>query len=111
MNTTSGGSLTVDYPGHPPEPEEDQEAHRGVKSIFTGCIHNIQDEGHNHYQPVKHLKLVMEELQLVSKELPSQLHHEEGEKSQTQVVEHLVKRERTEELLKEVWGHRFFWAV
>lgn len=110
MNTTSGGSLTVDYPGHPPEPEEDQEAH-AIKGIFTGDIHNVQDEGHNHHQPVKHLKLVMEELQLVSKELPSQLHHEEGEKSQTQVVEHLVKRERTEELLKEVWGHRFFWAV
>lgn len=53
---------------------------------------NVQDEGHHHHQTIKYLKLVVEKLQAVSKELPSQLHHEECEKSQAQVMKHLQQQ-------------------
>lgn len=50
---------------------------------------NVQDKGHHHHQSVKHLKLVLEELQAKRIQLPNQLHHEESEQGQAEVVKHL----------------------
>lgn len=50
---------------------------------------NIQHKGHHHHKTIKHFKRVLEELKAVGKQLPSQLHHEEGKNSQAQVVKHL----------------------
>lgn len=70
--------LTIDNPGYPPQPEQDQQAH-AIESILSGDVHNVQDEGNHHHNPIKHFKLVLEEVQAVGKDLPCQLHHEEGE--------------------------------
>lgn len=82
--------LTVDNPGHPPESQQDEETHP-IKGVFMEDEHNVQHEGGHHHQSIKHLKLVLKELQAVSIQLPGQLHHEECEERQAQVVKHLQK--------------------
>lgn len=52
---------------------------------------NVQHEGNYHHQTIKHLKLVVKELQAESVQFTSQLQHEEREESQAQVVKHLQK--------------------
>lgn len=79
---------TVYDPGHPPQPQQDQKTH-AIKGVLTGNVNNVQDEGHHHHNPIKHLKLVLEKLQLVGVQLHEQLHHEEGQEGQAEVVEHL----------------------
>lgn len=80
--------LTIDDSSHPPESQQDKETHP-IKGILMEDEHNVQDKGNHHHGSIKHLKLVMKELNAVSVELTNQLHHEEWEKSQAQVVEHL----------------------
>jgi len=80
--------LTVNNPGHPPESQQDEETHP-IKGIFMEDEDNVQQEGHHHHHTIKHLKLVLKELHLVSKQLPKQFHHKEGEKCQAQVVKYL----------------------
>lgn len=90
--TTRGAGLTVDNPGHPPQPEQDEEAN-AIKRVLLGNVDDIQHERHDDHHPVKHLKLVVEELASVGVDLSCQLHHEEGEQSQAQVMEHLCGSE------------------
>lgn len=81
-------SHTINDPGHPPQPEQDEQAH-AVKGIFVGDVHDIQDEGHDYNDPIEHLKLVVEKLEPKRVQLKTQLHHEEGEQRQAEVVKHL----------------------
>lgn len=80
--------LTVDDPGHPPQSQQDKETHP-IEGVLVENEDNVQHEGHHHHQTIKHFKHVMEELQAVSKQLPCQLHHEEREKRQAEVMKHL----------------------
>lgn len=84
---------TINDPGHSPQPEQDDQAHT-IKGIFFGDVHDIQDERHDHNNPIKHLELVVEKLQLKSVQLKAQLHHEEGEQRQAEVVKHLQNDKR-----------------
>lgn len=79
---------TINDPGHPPQPEQDEQA-CGVKGVFLWDVHNIQDEGHNHDDCIKHLKLVVEKLEPIRVQLKAQLHHEEGKQRQAEVMKHL----------------------
>lgn len=83
-----GVSLTVDDSGHPPESQQDEETHC-IKRVFVKDEDDVHDEGHHHHQAVKHLKLVMQKLQAVREDLPSQLHHEEREQREAEVMKHL----------------------
>lgn len=89
----TGVQLTVDYPGHSPKPQQDEETHP-IKGIYVEDEDNVQDEGHQYHQSIEHLKLVLKKLQAKCIQLPYQLHHEEGEKGQAQVVEHLLKTKK-----------------
>lgn len=80
--------LTVDDSGHPPESQQDEETHP-IEGVLMEDEDDVQHEGNDHHQTVKHLKLVVKELQAVSKQLTGQLHHEEREEGQAQVVKHL----------------------
>lgn len=80
--------LTVNDPGYSPESQQDEETH-SIKDVFEEDDDDVQDKGHQHHQSVKHLKLVLEELQAKREQLRNQLHHEEGEQGQAQVVKHL----------------------
>lgn len=83
-----GVLLTINNSGHPPEPQQDEETYP-IKSILVEDENNVQHKGNDHHQTVEHLKLVLEKLQVVSKQLTSQLYHEESKKSQAQVVKDL----------------------
>lgn len=82
--------LTIDNSGHSPESKQNEETYP-IKGVLVEDEDNVQHKRNNHYQTIKHLKLVMKELQAVSKQLTSQLYHEECKKSQAQVVKHLQK--------------------
>lgn len=71
-------SHTINDPGHPPQSEQNEQAH-AIKGVFFGDVHDIQDKGHDHDDPIKHLKLVVEKLEPKGVQLEAQLHHEEGE--------------------------------
>lgn len=86
-------SLTVNDSGHPPETKQNQEAH-AVEGVLAEDEDDVQHKGQHHHYAVKHLKPVLEELQAVRKQLTDQLHHEERQKCQAQVVEHLEKHLR-----------------
>lgn len=80
--------LTVDNSGHPPESQQDEKTN-AVKGILMEDENNVQHKGNDDHQTIKHLKLVLKKLQAVSKQLTSQLHHKECEKSQAQIVKYL----------------------
>ncbi len=82
--------LTINDSGHPPESQQDEETHP-IKGVLMEDEDNVQHEGNHNHETIKHLKLVLKKLQAVSKKLTSQLHHEECENSQAQVVKHLQK--------------------
>lgn len=83
-------SLTIDDSGHPPETQQDQES-KAVEGVFVEDEDNVQHKGNHHDKTVKHLKFVIEELPAIGVELPHELHHEKGKKSQAQVVENLQR--------------------
>lgn len=68
---------TVDDPGHPPEPQEDQEPH-GLKLVLPEDEDNVEDEGHDDNDRIQHLKLVVEELPAVDKDFKPHLNQEDG---------------------------------
>lgn len=82
--------LTVDNSGHSPESQQDEETHP-IKGVLMEDEYDVQHEGQHHNHTIKHFELVLEELQAIRKQLPSQLHHEECEKGQAQVVKHLQR--------------------
>lgn len=83
-------SHTINDPGHSPQPEQDEQAH-AIKGVFFRDVHDIQDEGHDHDDRIKHFKPVMEKLEPKRVQLKGQLHYEEGEQRQAEVVKHLQK--------------------
>lgn len=83
--------LTIDNSGHPPESQQDEESYP-IKGVLVEDENNVQHKGNYHHQTIEHLKPVLEKLQVVSKQLTSQLHQEECQKSQAQVVKHLPKK-------------------
>lgn len=90
ISSLAAPSLTIDDSGHPPETQQDQEA-KTIEGVFVKDEDNVQQKGNHHDKTVKHLKLVIEELKAVGVQLPHELHHEKGEKSQAEVVENLQR--------------------
>lgn len=80
--------LTVDDSSHPPETQQDEQTH-AIKSVLMKDEDDVQHEGDHHHQSINHFKLMLEELQAICKQLPSQLYHEECEQCEAQVVKHL----------------------
>lgn len=86
----AAASLTIDDSGHPPETQQDQEA-KAIKGVLMEDEDDVQHKGNHHDKTIKHLKFVIEELPAIGEEFPHQLHHEEGQKSQAEVVKNLRK--------------------
>lgn len=86
--------MTIDDPRHPPQTQHDEQTHP-VEGVLVEDEGDVQHEGQHHHEPVKYLKLMLEELQAIRVQFSSQLHHEEREQSEAQVVEHLSGEEVT----------------
>lgn len=86
--------LTIDDSGHSPETQQDEEA-EAIKGVLVEDEHNVQHEGNDHDQTVKHLKLVLEKLPAVGVEFAEELHHEKGQEGQAEVVKNLQGQSST----------------
>lgn len=53
---------TVDDPGHPPQPEQNQQA-ESFELVLVEQEDHVEDEGDHHHDGVQDFKLVVEELQ------------------------------------------------
>ena len=58
--------LTVDDPGHPPQPEQNQQP-QCLKLMLPEQEDNIKNEGNHHHNGIQDLKLVVKELEAEDK--------------------------------------------
>lgn len=52
---------TVDDPGHPPQPEQNQQA-KSLKLVLLEQEDKVEDEGNHHHKGIQDFKLVVKEL-------------------------------------------------
>ena len=79
---------TVDDPGHPPQPQQDEQA-QSLELMLPEHEDDVEDERNHNDDGVQDFKLVVEELQAENEYFKGNLHHKEGQDDYAQVVEHL----------------------
>lgn len=89
-------ALTVDDPGHPPQPEQNQQA-QSLELMLLEQDDDVEDERNHDDDRVQDFKLVVEELPTENKYFKENLYHKEGQDGDTYVVEHLEEARRHSE--------------
>lgn len=99
---------TVDDPGHPPQPEQNQQF-KSLKLMLPEQENDVENKGNHDDNRVQDFKLVMEELQAENKYFKGNFYHKEGQDGNAHEVEHLKETRRHSESrsgLGQVTDHR-----